>query len=180
MSPPHYVDRVFTYKPREQHAGGVFRVCLYAESLKEPWGSEVGLRRYDAMSKYSRDLCVRIKVLVPMPVLELPRGDREFEAIVGCQLKIALKLRDAGPEGYDKADGNDVTPYKYVVVPTVEGSEMCSSSHCSSIAAPGLPRGMEIVDSNDELGGKATLMWTPERGQELDSAYRICLQGPVA
>jgi hypothetical protein len=169
---------VFTYKPREQHAGGVFRVCLYAESLKEPWGSEVGLRRYDAMSKYSPDLCVRIKVLVPTPVLVLPRGDREFEAIVGCKLQIPLELRDAGPEGYDPADGAAVTGYKYVVVPTVKGSEMCSSSECSPMAAPGLPRGMEIVDSNDALGGHATLVWTPERGQELDKAYRICVQGP--
>jgi hypothetical protein len=105
LSPPDYVDRVFTYKPREQHAGGVFRVCLYAESLREPWGSGVGLRRYDVTSKYSADLCVRIEVLVPQPRLVLPRGATVFEAIVGCQLKIALELRDDAHLGYDAADG---------------------------------------------------------------------------
>jgi len=36
---------------------------------------------------------------------------------------------------------------------------------------------MEIRDDNDAMGGKATLTWTPERGQELDAAYRICVQG---
>ena len=30
LSPPYYTDRVFAYAPREEHAGGVFRVCLYA------------------------------------------------------------------------------------------------------------------------------------------------------
>lgn len=127
-------------------------------------------------------LCVRIEVLVPQPRLVLPRGATSFEAIVGCQLKIALELRDDAHRGYDAADGLAPVAYKYVVVPTVTGSEMCSSRGCSPMAAPGLPDGMEIRDENDALGGNggnATLTWTPERGQELHAAYRICIQGRV-
>lgn len=218
LSPPSYVDRTFTYRPREQHAGAVFKVCFYAETngtvCSHPAASGgagcqgMGLKRYDATSRVTSDLCVSIKVLVPTPALLLPRGDRVFDAIIGCRLVIPLELRDASTQGYSSstrlpatiddvenghvtewnfAGGEAATAYKYVVVPSVKGSQACSSSTCGPIAAPlvpgahqGLPRGMHIIPSNDALGGKATLEWTPERGQEIgEEGYRVCFQGRV-
>lgn len=64
MSPPHYVDRLLSYSPREQHAGAMFRVCLFAETQNPP---RMGLRRYDALSRISDDLCFSIRVLKPAP-----------------------------------------------------------------------------------------------------------------
>jgi hypothetical protein len=64
VSPPRYVDRLLSYSPREQHAGAMFRVCLYAETQNPP---RMGLRRYDASSRISNDLCFSIRVLKPAP-----------------------------------------------------------------------------------------------------------------
>jgi len=183
LSPPVYVDRLFRYKPREQHAGGVFRVCLYVKTTNAP---AMGLTRYDSSAEISNDLCVRIKVLMPTPHLVLPRGDRDFEAIVGCQLQIPLLLRDAGAVGYNAGNGVSVIPYKYQIVATPDGSRACSSSECGLVEEPlvkgavdGLPRGMVITQSSNALGGEATLLWVPERGQEFDEGYRICVRGRV-
>lgn len=187
LSPPGYVDRSFTYKPREEHAGGVFKVCFYAESTS---GVALGLNRFDIMSKLSSDLCVSIKVLVPAPSLVLPRNDKKFEAVVGCNFSIAIALRDNSSLQYDNADGQAPTPYRYVVKSTSLGSEACSSQGCGPIAPPliadashGLPRGMRIVDrqnpAQDCSGPECMLTWIPERGQELDSGYIICVQGRV-
>jgi len=195
LSPPGYVDRLFTYKPRELHAGGVFRVCLFVETTNVP---AMGLTRYDATARVSSDLCVRIKVLMPTPHLLLPRGDREFEAIVGCQLKIPLRLHDSGALGYDAAGGVQPTQYKYQIVSTPDGSKACSSSICGPIgssihnnstnssrelvegASFGLPRGMKITQIENVLvGGEATLTWTPERDQAYAEGYTICVRGHV-
>jgi hypothetical protein len=64
VSPPRYADRLLSYSPREQHAGAMFRVCLFAETQNPP---RMGLRRYDATSRISNDLCFSIRVLKPAP-----------------------------------------------------------------------------------------------------------------
>ena len=38
---------------------------------------------------------------------------------------------------------------------------------------------MVITQSSNALGGEATLLWVPERGQEFDEGYRICVRGRV-
>jgi len=109
LSPPDYVDRLFTYRPREQNAGALFRVCLYAETQHAP---RMGLKRYDARSRITEDLCFSIRVLVPAPTLELPPSDRVFEALVGCQLMIPVNLRDGSSSmGYALGNGKEVLSY---------------------------------------------------------------------
>lgn len=42
LSPPSYVDRTFTYMPREQHAGAIFKVCFYAQSnVRHPFDTHI-------------------------------------------------------------------------------------------------------------------------------------------
>jgi hypothetical protein len=143
----------------------------------------MGLQRYDGASRISMDLCVKIKVVIPLPRLMTPRGDRHFDAIVGCKLEIPLRIVDSSVDGYDKANGKPPTPYRHRIISTVEGSQACSSSGCGPLAPPlvegassGLPRGMVLNRTGD---GSAMLTWTPERGQELGDGYRVCFKGEV-
>jgi len=144
----------------------------------------MGLLRYDGASRISMDLCVKIKVVMPLPRLVTPRGDRLFDAIVGCNLQIPLRVVDSSVDGYDKANGKSPTPYTYKIISTVEGSQACSSSGCGPLAPPlvegassGLPRGMVLEPTGD---GRGVLTWTPERGQELGGdGYRVCFKGRV-
>jgi hypothetical protein len=146
----------------------------------------MGLQRYDGASRISMDLCVKIKVVIPLPRLLTPRGDRHFDAIVGCKLEIPLRVVDSSVDGYDKANGKPPTPYTHDIISTVEGSQACSSSRCGPLAPPlvegassGLPRGMVLEKPNGIDDGSAVLTWTPERGQELGTGYRVCFKGRV-
>ena len=46
---------------------------------------------------------------------------------------------------------------------------VCSGTYvCTYVVYVGMPRGMSIVNADASGNGNATLLWVPERGQELD------------
>jgi len=85
VSPPRYVDRLLSYSPREQHAGAMFRVCLYAETQNPP---RMGLRRYDPLSRISNDLCFSIRVLQPAPEAHILKSTLSSDFIQYMLLRI--------------------------------------------------------------------------------------------
>jgi len=162
LKPPDFFDRDLTYTPQEADMGSIYKVCFYASSSALP---------PDGVDKKSEasltDLCVTIEVLKTAPLVALPT---EVTTFVGCPTEVPIVVSQT-LSPFDMA----AQAYTYRLIPTEELSAMCDSAgNCRPIPG-GLPRGAVLVTSSQVSGEtRAMLKWRPERGQEMESAYRVC------
>lgn len=164
MAPPNFFDRNLVYTPQELDMGSIFRLCLYARgSSLPPYG-------VDKRSETSlQDLCLTIDVLKPTPVVDLAATVTTF---VGCPTEVPILVSEV-LEHYNMA----AAPYTYQLVPVEAGSLVCDATERCEPIRGGVPLGAELQTLQQIPGEtRALLKWTPERGQELESAYRICFE----
>jgi len=178
LNPPMNYERRFGWLPTYEDMGVVQKVCFYAESTSVESG--VNPASPDALARSSlADRCVTLKVVAPQPVFVAPVGgaimpaEHTFVARVGCPALIEFGVEDHSILNAQADTASN--PYMLRVRASEQGSRMCTGGGCSSLPG-GMPLGatLEEVQVNGSRSDYK-LMWTPERGQEMDASYRICL-----